>query len=441
MRISLLKTVAFIMMILLSASVQAQVMDTLWTESYGMVDQHDSTNCLQETSDEGFIMVGYTQQYGEIQTDIKLVKTDSDGNEEWTKIIGDGNLESGYHVIETSDGGYLVSAKSDAFGSGLGDFRIWIIKTDENGDTLWSYPFTYDNGNGFPLCAVETSDGGYAITGIINVDYDNKAFILKLNDDGSHDWHYWYGDSYPQDAWFIAQMPDDGYIVAGNFRNTYTTDWDFWAFRTNEAGVVVWDSVYALTDYTDLLYGACVADDGMVMVGLARGSGHAIKIDFDGNTVWSKSIAIYPTAEKYTSVCATSDDGFMVGGWVNVAGYRRDYCFQKLDADGDTLWTFTVGGSEDDHGRSVVETSDGCYALAGNSASFPLGWLSFWLVKIGLVTDVPAVVSADLPAEFRLSRNYPNPFNPMTTFSYSIPSRTEVSLVIYNVLGQKVRVL
>ncbi|MCX6834813.1 MAG: hypothetical protein NTW07_06725, partial [candidate division Zixibacteria bacterium] len=74
--------------------------------------------------------------------------------------------------------------------------------------------------------------------------------------------------------------------------------------------------------------------------------------------------------------------GFMVGGLANEPGYRRDYIFVKLNPEGDTLWTYMVGGGDDDHGRSVIQTYDGNYAMAGKSSSWVNGSCT-WLVKIG----------------------------------------------------------
>jgi len=81
----------------------------------------------------------------------------------------------------------------------------------------------------------------------------------------------------------------------------------------------------------------------------------------------------------------------MVGGWVGVAGQRRDHCCSRLDSLGDTLWTYSVGGGDDDHGRSVVMTSDGGFAMAGTSSSFVNGG-SIWLTKVG---EIPLCGDAD----------------------------------------------
>lgn len=58
-----------------------------------------------------------------------------------------------------------------------------------------------------------------------------------------------------------------------------------------------------------------------------------------------------------------------------------------------------------------------------------------WLTE-GIVLDSP--VEGAVPTEYTLEQNYPNPFNPATTISYSIPKESQVSLVIYDIMGRQV---
>jgi len=355
-----------------AAQTHAQKFDTLWTQVFWN-GYFDSTNCVHATSDGGFVFTGVTRLEGQIDTDMHLVKTDSLGVEEWSRVQGDTVNECGFHVLQASDGGYLVSGLRYKPNNGTG--KVWICKFNAEGDSTWAYIHAAADPdiNGFPLHAIQTADNGYAITGIININYDNKAFILRLNESGGFVDFDTVSDYSHQDGVFITQMPDDGFMVAGNFNDPYSTQYDFWAFRTNSSGELLWDSIYAITDYTDIMYGACRDEDGVVMVGVARGKSWAHKIDFNGNTIWSKSISKYFTGEKVTTICPDPDSGYMVGGWIWVTGHRRDFCFTRLDPDGDTLWTYTVGGTQDDHGQWLVPTSDKGYAMVGSSTSFVNG--------------------------------------------------------------------
>jgi hypothetical protein len=359
---------------------QSATVDTVWTRTFWR-GYFDTTNCVQETSDGGFVITGVTWDEGETQTDIGLIKTDAGGNLEWSIELGDTASECGYHVLECVEGGYLISARSTKFGDGAGS--TWIIRTDAAGDTLWTYAFSPEGRNGFPLYAIQTADSNFAITGTVNLSGQfDDAYILLLDRDGIFQDYAHYGDPYYQDGRFITEMPDSGFIVVVWTNDPYSTQTDFRAFRTTKNLGLVWDSTYAITASTEEIFGACRTEDGIVIVGNSLNSGYALKIDFDGNTLYSKSISVAPTNERPYSVCTTDDGGLMVGGWVGVTGHRRDFCFIKLNSELDMLWSFTVGGSEDDHGHSVVPTADGGFVLAGTSASFYNGTCTY-LVKIG----------------------------------------------------------
>jgi hypothetical protein len=380
---SLMKKTARCLSLLLvfaSASV-AQSIDTLWTRTYWN-GYNDSANCVQETSDRGFVIVGSAHLEGHADRDIFLIKTDSLGNEEWSTVIGDGHNECGYHVLEDYDGGYLISAQSDVIAAGSGG--VWVVKTDSAGDTVWTHAWCPDERNAFPMHACYTADSGYAITGVINLSTNyNQAFILRLNRDGDITGSGDYGPDFQyQDGRFITQMPDSGFLVSGHLQDIYSSDYDPWVFRTDKYLEMIWDSTYVLSDSYDEAPGVCLAEDGLIQVGLSRGVGYVRKVDFGGHTLWTKPMSKTPYDEWYRTVCPTGDGGFMVGGISSVAYRYREFCFIRLDADGDTLWSFTVGGSENDHGRSIVPTYDGGYAMVGTSASFYNG-TCVYLVKIG----------------------------------------------------------
>lgn len=384
-------SILLIAILLLPSISSAQDYDTLWSRIYDRgYDYWDTVGYAQVTTDGGFILAGVTYESGVSTSNIYLKKIDSDGTEEWSRIYESPNWESAYHVLQTWDGGYLMSCHTDKYSSAWSK-RIWIIKTDSDGDSLWSHPFTELNQDGFPFYAIETVDSGYAITGWIYVPgYSIQAFLLKLDKDGEYEWHHHYGSYGYQEGHYVTQLPDSGYIIAGNNDNS---DYDFWALRTDKDGVKQWDSTYSLYVNFDAVYGGCRDEDGVVMVGINAGKSHVHKIDFDGHTVWSKSISRYATGEQAFSICNVSTGGYMVGGWVGVPAEGRNFCFTRLDEDGDTLWTYApnsdTNGNSYDHGRVAMETPDGNFALAG---LIPMSsGAAFGLVKIG-----PAPICGDV---------------------------------------------
>ncbi|MEO0114671.1 MAG: PKD domain-containing protein, partial [candidate division WOR-3 bacterium] len=123
-----------------------------WDEGYS----------VQQTSDGGYIIAGYTRSFGAGGYDVYLIKTDGNGNQQWYKTFGGSNHDYGYSVQQTSDGGYIIAGYTRSFGDPDGD--VYLIKTDGNGNQQWYKTFggsSWDEGSSVQ----QTSDGGYIIAG------------------------------------------------------------------------------------------------------------------------------------------------------------------------------------------------------------------------------------------------------------------------------------
>jgi hypothetical protein len=93
---------------------------------------YDSATSVQQTSDGGYIVAGSTTSFGAGKRDIFLIKTDAEGNIIWAKTYGGTYWDEARSVQQTSDGGYIVAGYTNSFGAG--DYDIFLIKTDANGD-------------------------------------------------------------------------------------------------------------------------------------------------------------------------------------------------------------------------------------------------------------------------------------------------------------------
>jgi len=109
--------------------------DTLWTRTYGGGGD-DFGRAVEQTTDGGYIVAGYTTSFGAGVEDVYLIKTDTNGDTLWTKTYGGAGDDRGWAVEQTTDGGYIVAGGTLSFGAGGND--VYLIKTDANGDTLWT---------------------------------------------------------------------------------------------------------------------------------------------------------------------------------------------------------------------------------------------------------------------------------------------------------------
>ena len=136
--------------------------DTLWTKAYGGSNDEWALS-VQETSDGGFVVTGTTDSFGAGLNDIWLIKTDGSGDTLWTKTYGGMMYDWGTSVQQTTDGGYIIAGYTDSFGAGNDD--MLLIRTDNSGNTLWMKTLgggTNDRGSSVQ----QTADGGYIVAGL-----------------------------------------------------------------------------------------------------------------------------------------------------------------------------------------------------------------------------------------------------------------------------------
>jgi PKD repeat protein len=248
--------------------------DIIWNQTYG--GQHDeSIRCLIQTSDGGFALIGYTHSSGEGGSDVWLVKTDPNGEVQWTQTYGGENDEKAYSGIQTTQGEYVLAGYTETYGSGKSD--VWLIKTDENGSLQWERTFGREE-NDYAYDLINTSDG-FAIAGQ-KTGYDffanlfvNYWWLIKTDNNGNIDWtQTYYGDPYHYGptgdaAYALIQTPDEGFAITGQ-RGAFEEgfDADTWIIKTNEIGAPEWDQP-PHTDYPNTARFIIQASDGGYIYG------------------------------------------------------------------------------------------------------------------------------------------------------------------------------
>ena len=136
------------------------------------------------------------------------------------------------------------------------------------------------------------------------------------------------------------------------------------------------------------------------------------------------------------------DGGFIILGNTLSYGFgSEDAWLLRTTASGDTIWTTTYGRSGRDHGQSFEETTDGGYIITGWTLSYGEGNRQVWLVKTAPDPMNLKKQGYNFISGIHLSQNYPNPFNPSTTIAFDLPKSSDVTLKIFNILGEEVTIL
>ena len=156
--------------------------DTLWTQTYGGMDR-EIGHSVYHTTDGGYIIAGMTESLGAGSADVYLLKTDANGDTLWTKTFGGSDYDYGYAVQQTTDGGFIVVGETESFGEG--SYNVYLIRTDENGDTLWTKTY---GGSGYEYgkSVLQTHDEGFIITGTTNSfgEGSGDVYLIRTNENG-----------------------------------------------------------------------------------------------------------------------------------------------------------------------------------------------------------------------------------------------------------------
>lgn len=367
--------VAFTAHLVFICVLYAQAPDTLWTKAFGGASD-DIGYGIQQLSDGGYIIVGYTESFGLGGGDIWLIRTNVAGDTLWTQTYGAGDgTDIGWSVQQTIDGGFI--AGGTIYRSFIYQEDAYLIKTDSLGDSLWAH---VHGGNSPDLCytAIETRDSGYAFVAMtMTADWQMK--LTKLDRNGDMQWIQGYGTG---SGYSLKQMMDGGYIVAG------TKYGDVLLVKADSSGDSLWTHTYG-GSWFDVGHSVVQTSDGGYIVvghtasfGVENGAFYVVKTDSIGDTLWTRYFD-GPAPEWAHAVHETDDGNYVIVGWTDSfgGGSGSNIYLMKINSLGDTLWTQTYGGDSSDHGFDMDLTSDGGYILVGDTKSFGSGGRDVYLVK------------------------------------------------------------
>jgi hypothetical protein len=205
-----------------------------WSRTFGG-SEDDYGWTVRETSDGGYIVTGSTLSFGVNGGDVYLVKVDSQGSEEWSRTLGGSEDDFGYSVQETSDGGYIIAGFTMSFGTGAGD--AYLVKVDSQGSEEWNRTFG-DTDVEFVVSVQSTREGGFILAGFtysfVSQTYD--IYLVKVDPQGSEEWSRTLGGSDDEWGQSVRETSDGGYIIAGSTRSYGAGLWDVYLVKTDSRG-------------------------------------------------------------------------------------------------------------------------------------------------------------------------------------------------------------
>ncbi|MEE9575360.1 MAG: T9SS type A sorting domain-containing protein [Gammaproteobacteria bacterium] len=357
----------WLLMLLMPIGLQAQTFQMLYDAS----SSYCKANSIISTTDGGYIAVGQNERYDVPASDMLVVKLDGDGDTLWTRTFGGNQAEAAYEVIQTWDGGYMITGKTKSFG--VGNYDMLFVKLNSNSTIEWTKTY---GGPGYDAAeSIEEINGGFITYGWTQSfgagGWD--GLLMRLDTNGDTLWTRTYGgigDDYP---FSLVATFDGGYLLAGATTSFGVGKYDCYIIKTDSNGDTLWTKTFGSVEDDFLTSGFQVPDSGFVLVGftdrdtMMKADVLLIKTDSDGNIEWSKTYGDSAFQRAY-DITATSNGDYIVAGQGWRSGYS-DIGIIKTDTNGDTLWTKTFGNSHYDECNGIDTTNDGAVILGGLSVN------------------------------------------------------------------------
>jgi len=367
---------------------------TVWDKTFnGTANNYDEAKNIVQTTDGGYAIAGYTQNNSNY--DALVIKLDDSGNQMWIKTFnGIANQnDMAKSILQTMDGCYVVAGYTTNNNSS--EYDAWVIKLDKNGNTIWNKSFNGTaNGTDIANDIIQTRDGGYVVAGCtynqLNGFLSDDFWIIKLDASGNKIWDKTFGNERNQsdEAYSIVQTADGGYTVTGY---TYINNRDVWVIKLDSVGNQIWSKTFNGSangdDYSyDIIQ---TTEGGYVVAGMTNDfydtstcGAWIIKLGNDGNKVWDKTFNGVANRDFATGIAQTTDGGYAICGITNKSNINgwTDVLLIKLNASGNKTWDKTFSGTTNDHdgAYSILQTTDGGYALSGFTDN------DAWIIKLDL---------------------------------------------------------
>jgi len=265
-----------------------------WTKNIGGIGA-DGGKSIKKTNDNGYIIIGGTRSYSDKNNgDIYLVKTDKFGNTQWYKTFGGQNYDNGYYVEQTADNGFVLLGYTNYVGTA--PCNMYLIKTDSEGNEVWNKTFgTTDFRIGYSL--KQTKDKGFIIIGEKAEYYDSKnrdMYVIKTDSLGNEIWSKTFGDNNFDSGRDVVIDENESFVFLGG--TSSHGNGDVYLLKTDKDGNLLWSKTYGGTNADDGEAICKTNENGYAITGMTYSYGkkfpgdlYFLKVDSNGNKISEKT--------------------------------------------------------------------------------------------------------------------------------------------------------
>jgi hypothetical protein len=253
----------------------------------------------------------------------------------------------------------------------------WLVKLDSSGSTLWNQTFG-GVGDAELFSVAPTSDGGYVVAGYVSPvsGGENDALLFKTDSQGNLQWNQTYGGVGNDKAFSVIQAIDGGYVFAGYTDSCGVGGEDFWLVKTDSLGNILWNQTYGGGGIDEAYSVIQTIDGGYAIAGQTNSIGHGendvwlVKTDSSGEMEWNQTYGSTANDGAY-SLIQTSDGGYALAGYM-YSNVQNEYnpWLVKTDSSGNIEWQKAYETGGDSQALSLIQTDGDGYALAGYTNSY-----------------------------------------------------------------------
>jgi uncharacterized delta-60 repeat protein len=378
------------------------------------------------------------------------IKYDANGIQKWVADYnGPANADDYANALAIDVlGNVYVTGESYASSTG---YDYATIKYDSSGTQKWAVRYNgtgnfHDYANALTLDA----SGNVYVTGESAGSIYSDYATIKYNSSGVQQWVARYnGPGSTYDGASAISLDASGNIYVTGYSSGTNTDIDYATIKYNSSGTQQWVSRYNgpgnLDDYSNAL--AVDALGNVYVTGESNSSGNYF--DYDYATIEYNTSGVQQWVTRYNGPGNYADRASALGldasGNVYVTGFsyglsnNYDYATIKYNTSGAQQWVARYTQSGRDYARAIAIDASGNVYVTGESYGTIMN--EFTTIKYVQVTVSVEEKSVGLPQLFSLYQNYPNPFNPSTTISFDLPTKSFVSLRVFDVIGREVALI
>ena len=288
----------------------------LWSRTYGGAGDDNGWDLL-ETPEGGFLILGFTNSMGAGKMDLYLIQTDPQGELIWEMTYGGPEDDYGW-ALESEDDGYLLAGQTKSFGAG--DIDGFLVKVNLAGEPIWRQ--TYGGTAEDRLYSIDqTISGGYVLAGTTRTDSlgERDAYLIKTDFQGELIWSSSFGEE-QDDVFHAVRETSEGDLIACGYSKSFgAAGYDAWLMNIDSNGEPNWQRLFGGTLDDRLISGEQTVDGGYILAGYTRSFGASgwdvllAKLDPDGELIWTELFGGRLDDTGYTVIQATAGDYLVTG--------------------------------------------------------------------------------------------------------------------------------